>query len=149
MLELFDDIEKRMRVKRGPALTELQRDNIARVKANRARIKAECDKLGRADPTWDRRRRKLEAALLDSAPHLAKQQHCGLAPDSDAPRKRVKLPNGMVIWSSWYTPAKESDRTRQREQDWLDSPDGRAWYAPTFASIREAKEAAASQAQAA
>lgn len=145
MLELFDYIEVRAhgRVRKGAALSERERENIARCKAVRARVKAECDAKGRNDPTWPGRRAKLEEALLKERPHLAKQKHCGLAPDSDAPRKRVVLPNGHVLYSTWYRPSKESDPTRLREQQWLDSPEGRAWYADTFASIREARNASA------
>lgn len=101
---------------------ELERDNARRVKAIRALIKRECDKLGRNDPSWPSRRRQLEAELLKAKPHLADQQHCGLCLDTeDRPRRRVVMPNGVVLFTTWYkVPTTDADLRRAfKEQQWL------------------------------
>ena len=58
-----------------------------------------------------------EREYLKLHPHLAKHRHGGLLPDSDRPRSRVVLPNGIVLCTSWY---KVHDVARSlREQCWL------------------------------
>jgi hypothetical protein len=62
-----------------------------------------------------------EKAYAELHPHLLEQRHCGLCPDSEAPRRKIKLPNGLVIHSSWYkVPTGESDgKIAIAEQRWL------------------------------
>lgn len=72
----------------------------------------------RPDPGFKLR----ESAYLTLHPHLAEHQHCGLCPDSeDVPRRKVVLPNGVVIFSSWYkVPTCENDaKVALREMRWL------------------------------
>ncbi len=105
--------------KRKPKLTERERENIARCKKVRREAKARADAIGRlADSRFASR----EAAYLKAHPHLAKHKHCGLAPDTvDHPRKRVVMPNGFVLYSSWYkVPTTDADSRRAyREQQYL------------------------------
>ena len=71
-----------------------------------------------------------EKAYLKAHPHLAEHAHCGLCPDSpDAPRKKVKLPNGIVIYSSWYkVPKTDEDAKRAlKETLWLNENGGGVW----------------------
>lgn len=79
-----------------------------------ARLRAEMKK---EDPLWLPRFRKLEAELLKSKPHLAEQKFC----TGDKPARRVVLPNGQVLWSTWYkVPTSEADaKLAAREQAWL------------------------------
>ena len=66
-----------------------------------------------------------EKAYLKAHPHLAEHAHCGLCPDSpDALRKKVKLPNGIVIYSTWYkVPKTEADaKLALKEEHWLGVP---------------------------
>jgi hypothetical protein len=88
-----------------------------RCKAIRARVKRECDKLGRNDPLWPKRREKLQAELLKAKPHLAEQEHC----TADKPRRRVVCPNGVVLWTTWYkVPTTDADlKLAHREQMWM------------------------------
>jgi hypothetical protein len=106
-------------------MTPLQRDNARRVKKVRARVRRECNA---PDPTWPSRFRKLEAELLKARPHLADQQFCGLAEGSDAPRRRVLCPNGVVLFTTWYkVPTTEADARRAwREAQWLNEQGRRA-----------------------
>ncbi len=99
-------------------LTERERENAARVRKNLARIRAECNAAGRApDGNFPKR----EAAYLAQHPHLAEHKHCGLCEDSDTPKRKVELPNGIVIWSSWYkVPTTEADTKRDaKDNQWL------------------------------
>lgn len=119
-------------------LTDLERDNLARVKANKARIKRECNAIGRfsdegrpvkfGPASFSRRERE----YAEAHPHLLEQQHCGLALNSERPSRAVELPNGIVIHSTWYkVPTTDLDHTRAyREQQWLLSPEGRATLSP-------------------
>lgn len=120
-------------------LTALEKDNARRVKLNRERCRRECARAANAG--WREQFARLEAALLKEEPHLAAHRHCGLAEDSDKPRKRVVLANGIEIYSTWYKPpTTDADNARAlREQQWLNSPDGRKWYAATFASMKESQ----------
>ena len=72
----------------------------------------------RPDPGFKDR----EKAYLEAHPHLAEHAHCGLCPDTEEwPRKKVKLPNGLVIYSSWYkVPVTEQDgKLALKETQWL------------------------------
>jgi len=98
----------------------------------RREARARADAIGRLpDPNFAKR----EAEHLAKHPHLAEHKHCGLCPDSeDRPRRRVVCPNGVALWSTWYkVPTTEADAKRDaKEQRWLMSPEGRAYYAPMF-----------------
>jgi len=107
-------------------LTPYEKDCIARVKKNRARVKAECNRAGRNDPTWPKRFARLEAALLEAQPHLAEHRRCGLCPDTESrptrrATRRVVLPNGHVLYSTWYkVPTTDADHKKAyRETQWL------------------------------
>jgi hypothetical protein len=98
-------------------LTELERDNLRRVAKIRKAHAAEQNRLGRNDPAWPRRRKKLEAELLKAKPHLAEQKHCGLAEDSERPRQRVVCDNGVVLYSTWYKPPRtDADHRKAYEE---------------------------------
>ncbi len=80
------------------------------------------------DPTWPSRRVKLEAALLGTKPHLASQRVCGICPDcADRPKRKVKLPNGLILFSSWYkVPTTEADHRKAMKEQiclWYNQPD--------------------------
>ena len=99
-------------------LTDLERDNAARVKANKARIRSNCA----ANMNYTSNFKKLEREYAEAHPHLLEQVHCGYCPDADArPTRAVKLPNGIVLHSAWYkVPTTDADATRAyREQLWL------------------------------
>jgi hypothetical protein len=73
------------------------------------------------DATWAARFSRLQASLLSRIPHLAEQRRCGLCRDSDQLLRRVRLPNGFVLFSAWYkVPTTERDaKLARRESDWL------------------------------
>lgn len=76
------------------------------------------------DPNWPGRFKKLEAELLKARPHLALHKHCGLCPDTEKrPTKRVIMPNGFVLHTTWYkVPTTDADsRKASAEQRWLKS----------------------------
>lgn len=125
--------------KKRRTLTWQKKDTRQRVKKNRERIKSECTRAANAG--WSEQFAKLEAAYLKVHPHLAKHRHCGLADDSELPRRRVVLPNGIVLWSTWYkVPTTDADHSKATAEDrWLDSEEGRKWYAATFASMKESE----------
>ena len=98
-------------------LTKLE---MARIVAKvRRQTRAACDAAGRRPDSYLKYR---EQEYLRAHPHLAEHAHCGLCPDTEEwPRKKVKLPNGLVIYSSWYkVPVTEQDgKLALRETLWL------------------------------
>ena len=101
-------------------LTKLEMARIVAKVRREARARALADGR-RPDPGFKDR----EKAYLAAHPHLAEHAHCGLCPDSpDAPRKKVKLPNGIVIYSTWYkVPKTEADaKLALKEEHWLGVP---------------------------
>jgi hypothetical protein len=101
-------------------LTDLEKDNLRRLKKHRALMAREA--ASKARKGWPEHFARLEAELLKLKPHLAEQRHCGLAPDSEShPRRRVVMPNGKVIYSTWYkVPTTEADsKLAYREAMWL------------------------------
>jgi len=114
-IETAKKVTKARKAKAKPSTRDLDRV-VAKV---RREAKARADAIGRApDPEGFAKR---EAAYLKEHPHLAEHQHCGLVPDSDRPTRRVRLPNGIVIHTSWYkVPTTDADATLAlREQRWL------------------------------
>ncbi len=110
---------RRRAVKAAGVSTARARENAMRVAKVRREAKARAAAIGRAPDHKGFAAR--EAALLAARPHLAEHAHCGLCPDSEVPRRRVKLPNGLVIHSSWYkVPTTDADaQLALRETRWL------------------------------
>ncbi len=105
--------------------------NIKRIDRETA---SRCRNQG-TDWLWRTSFERLQKELLEQKPHLANHKHCGLCPDSeDRPRHKVVFRNGHVMWSTWYKIPKTDADARQaaKEQKWLESDEGRAWYAETF-----------------
>lgn len=99
---------------------ERARDNVRRMRASRARTSAAAN--SRFDPAWSAAFDRLQRALLRDKPHLGEHKHCGYAPDSeDRPRRRVKCPNGVTLFTTWYkVPTTDTDsRTALAEANWL------------------------------
>lgn len=95
-----------------------KREKLAIVAKVRRQVQARAAAAGRLPDTAGFKQR--QATYLAAHPHLARHNHCGLCPDSEPPRHRVKLPNGIVIFSAWY---KVHDVVQsQREAKWMECP---------------------------
>jgi hypothetical protein len=96
-------------------------DNAKRVKRIRREIAARCNRQGSATDDFARR----ESSYAATHPHLLKHTHCGLAHDesndSTKRARKVVMPNGFVLWSTWYkVPTTDADHVKaSKENAWL------------------------------
>lgn len=98
---------------------EQLRKGVAKV---RREAKARADAAMHHDQLWKARFPKLEQEYLAAHPHLAKHKHCGLCPDTvDRPRRKVTLPNGHVLFTTWYkVPTTGADAVKAlKEAKWM------------------------------
>ena len=100
-----------------------QAEMRAAVRRARAHTRAACNARAYGESKAFAKR---EADYLASLPprkraRLMAQTHCGLVPESDRPRRRVTMPNGHVLQTTWYkVPTSDTDATLAlREQRWL------------------------------
>lgn len=74
------------------------------------------------EPVTDKAKQRDNARRVRA--NIARNAHCSFAPlepGDDLPRRRVVMPNGVVIFSTWYkVPRTDADsRLAYRENRWL------------------------------